>query len=152
MIRVSDVMSPDVRTASPGQSAEAAYETMRARRIHHLAVVQDGDLVGVVTDRDLAGARGAALRRGRVVGDLMTAGAVTVAPDVPVRRAANLMRGRSIGCLVVRDGHRVVGIVTVSDLLESIGRGVERPTEVGRRWTLKHRAPHRKRAGAKGAW
>jgi CBS domain-containing protein len=65
---------------------------------------------------------------------------------------ANLMRGRSIGCVVVTGNGRLAGIVTTSDLLELLGRGAIRPSPVGRRPALNHRAPHRKRNRAYGAW
>ena len=60
------------------------------------------------------------------VADLMTAPAVTVEPTTTVRQAANVMRGRSIGCLVVVESGHAIGIVTVSDLLELVGRGLDR--------------------------
>jgi CBS domain-containing protein len=82
----------------------------------------------------------------------MTRRVVTVPPATTLRKAANLMRGRSIGCLVVADRDRIVGIVTVADLLDLIGRGVERPVASARRWTLKHRTPHVKRHRAAGVW
>jgi acetoin utilization protein AcuB len=82
----------------------------------------------------------------------MTGRVVTVPPTTTVRQAANLMRGRSIGCLVVTDPTRIVGIVTVSDLLELLGQGADRGVVSTTRWTLKHRAPHRKRHQAAGAW
>jgi CBS domain-containing protein len=81
----------------------------------------------------------------------MSSPVVTVAPRDTVRRVANLMRGRTIGCVPVLDGPHLVGIVTVSDLLELLGRGIERPSTPERR-PLHHRAPHRKRKGAYGAW
>ena len=82
----------------------------------------------------------------------MTEAVVSIPPTTPIRKAANLMRGRSIGCLVVVLAGRVHRIVTVADLLELIGRGVERPVAATTRWTLKHRAPHRRRVKAAGAW
>src|SRR5690606_1438131 len=95
-------------------------------------------------DRDVGGRQGASIRRNRSVADLMTAPALTVSPETTVRKAANLMRGRSIGCLVIAEGARVSGIVTVSDLLEPVGRGVDRPVAATTRWALRHRVPHRK--------
>ena len=50
----------------------------------------------------------------------MTPYVVTVKPDTSVYRAANLMRGQSIGSLIVVDRGRAVGIVTVADLLERL--------------------------------
>ena len=120
--------------------------------VHHLVVTDGGRLVGLLSDRDAGGRRGAALRQQRSVADLMTPHVVTIRPDATIRQAANVMRGRSIGSLVVVDGRRIAGIVTVSDLLELIGRGAERPVAASTRWTLKHRTPHRKRASPAGFW
>jgi CBS domain-containing protein len=92
------------------------------------------------------------VRKNQTVRDLMTEAVVSVPPTTTVRKAANLMRGRSIGSLVVGVEGRVVGIITVADLLELIGRGVERPVAATSRWTLKHRAPHRPRVRADGVW
>lgn len=82
----------------------------------------------------------------------MTSDVVTVLPETPVRKAANVMRGRAIGCLVVAVGDRVHGIVTVADLLELLGRGLERPVAAAVRPTLNHRVPHTKRHRSTGSW
>jgi CBS domain-containing protein len=82
------------------------------------------------------------------VADLMTAPAVTVEPSMTVRQAANVMRGRSIGCLVVVESGHAVGIVTVSDLLGLVGRGFDRGVVRTTRRTLSHRSPHRQSKGA----
>lgn len=141
-MRIQDVMSEGVRTVEPGATAGSARSQMEARRSHHLVVVEGAKVVGVLSQRDLGGRNAAALLRDKRVGDLMTPDPVTVAPTDTVRRAANLLRGRSIGCLPVVDGRdRLVGIVTISDLLDLIGRGVSKPVAKTRRWTLKHRGP-----------
>ncbi|CAN5899249.1 hypothetical protein BH11MYX2_BH11MYX2_11170 [soil metagenome] len=72
----------------------------------------------------------------------MTAHVVVAAPETTIKQAANLLRGRVIGCLPVVDGKTLVGIVTTTDLLELIGRGAERPVLETNRWTMKGRAPH----------
>lgn len=152
-MRVQDVMTEDVVTMLPDDSAEAAWELMRRNGFHHVVVTRGpGAVVGILSDRDTGGTRGASLRRGRTVEDLMTRNVVTVDPSVTVRKAANLMRGRSIGSVVVTNRGRVVGIVTVADLLELLGRGSDRPVATTKRWTLKHRAPHRKRVATTGVW
>ena len=151
-MRVHDVMTEGVKTIAPTASADDASRLMRLHGIHHLAVTQGNRVVGVLSDRDAGGQRGAALRKNKDVADLMTAPAVTVAPTTTVRQAANVMRGRSIGCLVVVESGHIAGIVTVSDLLELVGRGLDRGALIKTRWTLKHRTPHRKSRGAVGAW
>ncbi len=151
-MRVQDVMTQVVQTVSPEMDAEDAWNLMRQKRIHHLVVTEGRRLVGVVSDRDIGGRQGSPVRKGHTVKDLMTEPVLTVTPTTPVRKAANLMRGRSIGCLVVAVAGRVAGIITVADLLELIGRGSERPVSTTTRWTLKHRAPHRSGTRATGVW
>jgi acetoin utilization protein AcuB len=147
-MRVQDIMTTGVQTVSPTTAAETAWELMRTKGFHHLVVTRGSEIVGVLSDRDAGGRGGAAVRANRTVADLMTERVVTADPAMTMRRAANLMRGRSIGCLVVADSGRVVGIVTVADVLELLGRGVERPVVRGQRWTLTHRPPRRKHHGA----
>jgi acetoin utilization protein AcuB len=152
-MRVQDVMTRNVKTIAPTARAEDAWNLMRLHGIHHLVVSSENRVVGVLSERDAGGRRGAAVRMTHSVADLMTTPAVTVEPTATVRQAANLMRGRSIGCVVaVQSGH-VVGIVTVSDLLELVGRGIDRGATTRTRWTLKHQVPHRKsKARAAVVW
>ena len=147
-MRVQNVMTEGVKTIAPTATADDAWSLMRLHGIHHLVVTKANRVVGVISDRDAGGRRGASIRTNNAVADLMTAPAVTVEPTVTVRQAANLMRGRSIGCLVVVES----GNVTVSDLLELVGRGLDRGAAASKRWTLKHRAPHGKSRGVVGAW
>jgi len=143
-MRIVEIMSPHVRTIGPAESAELAWDRMRMHRIHHLVVVKDSSIIGVISDRDLGGAHGEDVREGRSVRDLMTAAVTTIASDASVREAANLMRGHRAGSLPVVDDGRLVGIVTVWDFLDLIGRGAERPVAHSERWTLRNRgvAPH----------
>jgi CBS domain-containing protein len=151
-MRVQNVMTVGVQTIAPTSSAEDAWELMRRNDFHHVVVTRGSRVVGLLSHRDAGGRQGAMVRRGRTVEELMTTPVVTVEPTATVRKAANLMRGRSIGCVVVTDRGRVVGIVTVADLLELVGRGSDQPVTTTKRWTLKHRTPHRKRHAATGVW
>lgn len=137
MLRIGDVMSTSVETVKAGESAERAYGRMREQEVHHLVVVDDSGVVGVISERDLGGRGGATLRRDHAVGDLMTTSVVTAKPDSTLREAAKLLRGRTLGCLPVLDGSKLVGILTLSDVLDTIIRGVERPTPMGRRRSLR---------------
>jgi acetoin utilization protein AcuB len=149
----SDVMTKGVETVAATSDANAAWGLMRLKAVHHLVVKDGSKLVGVLSDRDLGSRNGQALRRGKTVVELMSRGVVTVNEEAPVRKAANLMRGRSIGSLVVtNDAGRAVGIITVADLLEFVGRGLEHPASNTARTALNHRAPHRKRHRSTGAW
>jgi acetoin utilization protein AcuB len=149
-MRVFEVMSKGVQTVPPSMPAPDAWEVMRRKRIHHLVVAEGSDVLGVLSDRDAGSQAGSSVRTGRMVADLMTKHAVTISPADTIKRAASLMRGRTIGCMPVVDGERLVGILTVSDLLELLGRGIDRPSKKMRR-TSPRRLPSAKsrRGGAR---
>ena len=142
-MRLQDIMSTDIKSVTPSVTVATARNLMRVDGIHHLLVVDDRRVVGIVSDRDLGGRVGA--RRGdggaASIADVMSEHVVTVPADATIRQAANLMRGRGIGCLAIVADKKPIGIVTITDLLELIGRGVERPIERSKRWTLARRGP-----------
>lgn len=150
-MRAAEIMTRHVEAVPPGMSAEAAWNLMQQRKFHHLVVAEGGEVRGVLSDRDLGGRRGAAIRAGAAVANLMTTAVVVAAPETTVKRIANLMRGHTIGCVPIMEGRRLAGIVTVSDVLELIGRGIDRPAQPARR-PLHHRVAHRKVHGASGRW
>jgi CBS domain-containing protein len=135
-------MKTNVETITPSESVATALERMRANRIRHLVVTHGRQVVGVLSDRDLA--RRAGDRVGQSVEEAMTSPVVTATPETSLREAANLMRGHAIGCIPVVQDHHLAGIVTVTDLLELIGRGVQRPMPKAPRWVMKGRGPRRK--------
>ncbi len=133
-MRAYDVMTRNVETVRPAVAASEARTRMRQKGIHHLVVSAGGELRGVVSERDLGGRKLAKTLGKWTVEDLMTAPAVTVTTRTPIRRVAALMRGRSIGSLVVTSEHgRVAGIITVADLLEQMSRNSEAQTRRGKR-------------------
>jgi len=147
-MRLRDIMHAKVQTISPRESAAVAFERMRRAKIRHL-VVQDGKkVVGVLSDRDVAGM--GSLRQVETVEDVMSSPALTGSPDLTLRQAANLLRGRTMGCLPILEDGKIVGIVTTTDLLEMIGAGIERPVPKTRRWVLKDRGPRRNPVAGRG--
>lgn len=141
-MRVRDVMRRAVETVPATASAENAFRLMRTRKIRHLVATKGGEMVGVLSDRDLQAL--GSFRQVQSVEEAMTAPAVTAKPGMTLRQAANLLRGRTIGCLPVVEDGELVGILTTTDLLELIGRGAERPVGKGKRWVMKGRGPRRK--------
>ena len=151
MTPVSEIMTRGVQVIRPGAPAATAREHMRRRGIHHLLVKEDRELVGVLSARDLKrGARRGNEPRRTVVGDFMTPTVVAVGSETSVHKAANLMRGHSIGCLIVVDAGEAIGIVTLADLLDQAGE--PRRHRGGRRPALHYRVPHRKQHRAGGSW
>jgi CBS domain-containing protein len=130
-MRVYEVMSKDVETVKPGVHASEAKTRMRQKHIHHLVVTQGSELTGIVSERDLGGPKLPKSLGAYTVADFMTAPVVTVTTRTPVRRAAALMKGRSIGSLVVTSANgKLAGIVTVADLLDLVAK---KPVRVANR-------------------
>ena len=71
--------------------------------------------------------------------------------DVMTERVKTILPAAAAEVVVLTSG-RVVGIVTVFDLLELVGKGVDRGASTRTRWTLKHRAPHRRSHRSSAAW
>lgn len=122
MYAVRDRMTPQVITVAPSDALAVAHELLLTARVRHLPVVQDGKLVGILTQRDLIRASSnlpPALTRGVPVEEVMQKKVLTVRPNTPLRRAARLMLTRKIGCLpVVNQAGALVGILTEADLAE----------------------------------
>ena len=125
-MRVYEVMSKAVETVKPSVHASQAKTRMRQKNIHHLVVTEGAALRGIVSERDLGGPKLPKVLGKWTVGDLMTSPVITVTSRTPVKRAATLMKGRSVGSLVVTsENGKVAGIVTVADLLEQLARKPE---------------------------
>lgn len=116
-LTVRDIMARDLVTVRPHETARHAYRLMRDHRFRHLPVVEDGRLVGILSDRDLRPVLlSPTLARARVR-ELMSEDLTTIGPDAPVEEAASLLVVKRIGCLPVVETGRLVGIVTETDLL-----------------------------------
>jgi CBS domain-containing membrane protein len=150
-MKVRDIMSTKVQTIDMNEKAESAWNLMKWRRIHHVVVTDGpGQVVGVVSARDLGGRDREDARKVRPVAAMMTAYAVKAVPEMPVRQAANVMRGWNIGCLPVVEDGQLVGIVTVSDLLRIVAEGGEKRAvsakHAAKSVRTKKAAPARKKA------
>jgi len=150
-MRIHEVMSDPVFVVTPDTPAEDAWQLMRTRGVRHLVVKEDSNVVGILSDSDAGGPSGAAVRAGAIVADLMDRRFVTIGRDDTVRNAANLMRGRGIGCLPVIHRGKLAGVVTIADMLAVIGGGVDRPGHE-KRAAMHHRVPHRRALAATGKW
>lgn len=121
MIQVSELMSSDVLTLRENASVGRAHAEMRLGRIRHFPVVNHaGDLVGVVSNLDVARALAIA-GHGRAVPvkRIMSSPTHTVSGDVPAHEAARILRTRKIGALpVVNDDGALIGIITATDFLK----------------------------------
>lgn len=136
-MRLQEIMTTEIVAIGPDATANQAWSLMERKRIRHLLIMEQGQLVGVVSERDLGGSKGGAVRRGRTVGDLMVGQTTSASPKTTLRQAANLMRSQLIGSLPVLEDGRVVGIVTATDVLEELGRGSTRPAVQAKRRSMR---------------
>ncbi|WP_291429837.1 CBS domain-containing protein [Deinococcus sp.] len=142
-MRIHTLMSTPVITAVPTLSLLAAAHLMRSHGIRRLPVVDEGTLVGIVTDRDLREATPsrvsgvspweATTRLSAVtVADVMRRSVLTTTPDADARDAAHTMLLHRVGALPVIDpAGRVVGVVTVSDVLRDYAAASPAATGAG---------------------
>jgi acetoin utilization protein AcuB len=114
-MQITNAMIRNPVTISSGDALAKANSLMKSYGFRRLPVVDDGHLVGILTERDLR-AHAGQLKNTRV-NAVMRTSLVTIAPGDTVEEAARLMLKHKIGGLpVVADGN-LVGIVTTSDLL-----------------------------------
>lgn len=146
-MRIEEIMTPNVHSIEPGASLVKARDLMKARGIRHLVVRQDGRLVGVISERDVGGPRGSA--PAGTVADAMSHGVVSIESDATLRQAANLLRGHVIGCLPVMDGDRLVGILTISDVLDALGHGESPMRGRGKPYVARRQGPLGKARGGR---
>lgn len=126
---VADLMTHEVLTVLPNDQLAVADDVMRLARFRHMPVVDDdGELVGIVTARDLfhnallkalgigIHAKQKAMESLRVK-EAMTSPVVTTTPKTRLTDAAKVMRDKKLGCLVVLEGRKIVGILTEGDFV-----------------------------------
>jgi acetoin utilization protein AcuB len=124
---VADLMRCPALTAAPDTSIEAARRLMDEHAVRHLAVVEDGLLVGLVSERDLRDERDGA----RPLREVMVTTVFVASPEMPLRRAARILSKRRLGVLPVLRGRTVVGIVSVVDVLRAVSEHRDTPAPAG---------------------
>ena len=126
-IPVAKYMTPGPHSVGAEQTLAHAAEAMQKHGIRHLPVLHGGQLVGIVSDRDLrlldaiSDVNPALI----TVSDAMTSEVYAVSPETPMREVVAAMAKHKYGSVVIMEHHKVVGIVTTVDvcnaLLELLG-------------------------------
>ncbi len=104
--------------AEPGEKLTSVEAKMREGSFRSVPVVSDGNLLGIVTDRDLRSHTG--FLDHATASDAMAQDLVTVTPSSSIREAARLLRERKIGGLPVVEDGSLVGIITTTDVLAAL--------------------------------
>lgn len=110
-------MTTTPATIGKDQTISSAAQVMREHRIRHLPVLEAGQIVGILTERDIA-----LVERLKdvdptttLVEDAMTDNPYTTHPDAPITEVTSHMAEHKYGAAVVVQNHKVVGIFTTVD-------------------------------------
>ena len=118
---VKDRMTANPYCIRKDTSISAALDLMAERDFHRIPVVDGQELVGLVTEGTIAENTPSKATSLSVyeLNYLLIKDVVTIHPDALLEEAAVLMRQHDIGCLVVTEGRKVVGIITQNDIFEA---------------------------------
>jgi len=128
---VKEIMVGSPVTLKPEDTLNLANDLISLGRIRHIPVLEDGRLVGLLSERDLIGAAAtqifglkqkskSALLKSVLIKDVMKKRVITVTAETKIAEAARLMADKKIGCVPVMDDGRLVGLVTTTDILRYV--------------------------------
>jgi CBS domain-containing protein len=120
---VEDVMSRDVVTVAPQTTIEAAAVQMKTRDIGILPVTENGRIVGVLTDRDIAirGSAGGMDPRSTAVLDIMTPQVIQCLGTQTLQEAGDLMESNHVRRVIVtNEDKNVIGVLSLDDLAKKV--------------------------------
>lgn len=134
---VGDLMQTKIVTVSVTERLSTVEDIMRLGGVRHMPVVHRGELIGVLSERDLLRASLSqvgsadheaqrAFLHGVAIADVMSKPPITVESDTSLRSAARVMAQRRIGCLPVVENGELLGLLTETDVLKWVA---ERPDE-----------------------
>lgn len=130
-LTVRDIMAKNPATLGRNDTLNIADDVMSLSRIRHMPIVDEGSVVGIISQRDLfrsalVKALGYGSKTHKVLTktiklkEIMTVNVITISPDATVKEAARVMMEKKIGCLPVLEGENLVGIVTETDILRYV--------------------------------
>ncbi len=112
----------DIFSVAPQESVLRAIEVMATKHVGALLVMKEGSLIGIISERDYA--RKVILKsrssHDTPVGDIMTSPAVSVTPEDTVHRCMQIMTEGRFRHLPVVKGGRVVGMLSIGDLVKAV--------------------------------
>ena len=129
---VSEIMMGSPVTLAPDDTLDLANDIISLGRIRHIPILDNGKLVGLISERDLIGAaanrifglnqksRSILLKR-EMIKNIMKKRVVMVTPDTPIKDAATIMADKKIGCVPVVSDGALVGLVTATNVLHYLG-------------------------------
>jgi len=131
--KVKEIMMGAPVTLKPEDTLDLANDIMSLGQIRHLPIVENGKLVGILSQRDLFGAAVDKIFKLRVrqqrellksfqIREIMHRKVISVTPDTIIKEAAHLMAEKKIGSLPVLEGNELVGLVTSTNILRYLAK------------------------------
>lgn len=123
-MNVSEIMTTDVQSVSSQTDLVTVARHMRDLNVGAIPVVENGQLLGIITDRDIVIrvlADGKQVE-GETVQQYLTPNPTTVSPDTDVKEAAQLMAREQIRRLPVIEGGKLVGFLSIGDVAVEGGK------------------------------
>ncbi|MCM0646841.1 CBS domain-containing protein [Clostridium swellfunianum] len=117
-MKVKEIMTKDVATLNPEDTVERAAQLMNQYNVGVIPVCREEEVVGVITDRDIAlrSVSHGENSRNQTVREIMTSNPVLVNSETEIHDAARIMSERQIRRLPVVENNSLVGIVSLGDL------------------------------------
>lgn len=130
-VQVRQYMTAEPQTLEITQSLLDAALLLRRSHLRHIPIVKNGRLVGILTDRDVARSAPSRLTplpeeeynrvfEGTQVEKVMTKEPFSTTPDSPLGEAVVMLYTKRLGCLPVLEEGKLVGIITVTDMLRAL--------------------------------
>ncbi len=120
MPTVDSIMSRDVLSVTPDTRLSEAAQKMSGGRVGAVVVLEEESLRGILTERDVLRAVGEGRVEGTTVADWMTSDPETIEPSESTDMAATLMIHGGFRHLPVAESGRVIGIVSIRDLMRVV--------------------------------
>ncbi|MCD8787426.1 CBS domain-containing protein [Staphylococcus gallinarum] len=114
MTQIKQFLTKNIKTADVEEDIKSLAKKMSNSDIGFLPILQNGNYVGVITDRDLV-VKGLAKDLNKAE-DIMTKDVVTGSSDLDVEDAVELMKKNNIYRLLIIDDHEIQGVVSLGDL------------------------------------
>ncbi len=123
-MKVRDIMTANVEAVGPETDLVTIARRMKDLNVGSLPVVENDQLVGIITDRDIVirGVAGGLSLQEEQVRNYLTPNPTTVTPDADAREAAELMGREQIRRLPVVEGGRLVGMLAIGDVAVDVGK------------------------------
>src|SRR5579883_1257106 len=116
-LTAADVMQQRVETLSSKMSLDEAVQAFSHSRHRNFPVVEDGRVVGIITQKDIANSASQQLGGDTPVSAIMSPEPVTVKPLATLAHVLHLLNRYDLSCLPVVEGRKLVGIITRSDII-----------------------------------